>query len=261
MIRRMPASHLCPPNPALSRRQTLQLLGGSVGGLLLGACSSTTDDSKTTSTCLSEIPEESAGPYPADGSQADIPNVLDDARIFRSDIRHDIEGDAAQDGTLLDLTLRLNNLDAECGPLAQAAVYIWHGNADGEYSAYTSDTNGSHSGNSFLRGVQVADSSGQVRFRTIYPGRHPGRATHIHVAVYADSGLNTLLKTTQLAFDEALNAAIYDNDARYVNSAATARTDNAEDTAFADGYARQLPSFTSTSEGVAASLTLNLYGG
>ena len=38
-------------------------------------------------------------------------------------------------------------------------------------------------GSKFLRGYQVTDANGRVRFTTIYPGAYPGRAVHIHFKV------------------------------------------------------------------------------
>lgn len=85
-----------------------------------------------------------------------------------------------------------------CAPLPGALVDVWHCDAQGAYSA-TGD--GSH----FLRGNQVSDRHGQVRFRTIFPGGYPGRAVHIHLKVRRDpehAQGNDF--TSQLYFDDAL---------------------------------------------------------
>jgi protocatechuate 3,4-dioxygenase beta subunit len=38
-------------------------------------------------------------------------------------------------------------------------------------------------GQRFLRGYQISDTQGVVRFTTIYPGWYRGRAVHIHFKV------------------------------------------------------------------------------
>jgi hypothetical protein len=83
----------------LNRRRVLQLLGGA-GALALAGCASssvrsgatstsTTDDSFTTSIGTSAatgtIPEETAGPFPGDGSNG--VNVLTQDGVVRRDIR------------------------------------------------------------------------------------------------------------------------------------------------------------------------------
>ena len=36
----------------------------------------------------------------------------------------------------------------------------------------------------FMRGVQLTNANGLVRFTTVYPGWYSGRAVHIHVKVH-----------------------------------------------------------------------------
>ena len=54
-------------------------------------------------------------------------------------------------------------------PLRGAIVDIWHCDAAGIYSD-ADDTRFSTRGAKFLRGYQVTDANGRVRFTTIYPG-------------------------------------------------------------------------------------------
>ena len=58
----------------------------------------------------------------------------------------------------------------------------------------------------YLRGAQVADPAGIVRFTTIYPGWYAGRTTHIHCKVHIDK--QTVL-TTQLYLDDAITEQVY----------------------------------------------------
>ena len=83
---------------------------------------------------------------------------------------------------------------AECRPLADAVVDIWHCDAAGAYSAF-----GEEEGETYLRGAQVTNADGIAEFTTIYPGWYPGRTVHIHAKVHLDK--QTVL-TTQLYFGD-----------------------------------------------------------
>ena len=148
-----------------SRRKALRALAGAgavsaltASGLLsLSACGGggdedASDSSSTTATTTSTttsnsascsvVPEETAGPYPADGSTASNStyNVLALAGVVRSDIRSDIGSSTPVDGVPLVLTLTLTNASASCAALAGYAIYLWHCTREGTYSVYsTSD--------------------------------------------------------------------------------------------------------------------------
>ena len=87
-------------------------------------------------------------------------------------------------------------------------VDIWHCDAAGTYSD-TVDGGISTKGKKFLRGYQMTDAKGDVRFTTIYPGWYPGRSVHIHfkVRTQATAGPGTEF-TSQLYFDEAVTDRI-----------------------------------------------------
>ena len=68
-------------------------------------------------------------------------------------------------------------------------VDIWHCDENGRY-----DNRGFR-----YRGHRLTDAAGAFRFRTIRPGRYPGRTPHIHVKV---QGPTTPLLTTQLYFPD-----------------------------------------------------------
>src|SRR6476469_4989540 len=67
----------------LARRGMLALFGG-VGVAALAACANDSASTATITVAAGEIPEETAGPYPGDGSNG--PNVLTESGIVRSDI-------------------------------------------------------------------------------------------------------------------------------------------------------------------------------
>ena len=154
----------------INRRRALGLLAGGVG-LAVAACgSSETGGSgqaatSTAASAASEIAEETAGPFPGDGSNG--PNALTDSGVVRSDIRGSFGGSSGTaDGvkTTVDLTL----LDVSAGgkPLAGAAVYLWHCDMAGRYSMYDEEV----ASENFLRGVQESDADGELSFTSIFPG-------------------------------------------------------------------------------------------
>ncbi|PTT90994.1 intradiol ring-cleavage dioxygenase, partial [Pelomonas sp. HMWF004] len=98
--------------------------------------------SSTTSGC-SVIPEETAGPYPGDGSNngasGGIANALALTGIVRPDIRSSIAGaTGVATGVPLQVVIELVNTNASCADLAGYAIYVWHCDAQGRYSMYSS---------------------------------------------------------------------------------------------------------------------------
>jgi protocatechuate 3,4-dioxygenase beta subunit len=207
---------------------------------------------------LTPTPEETGGPFPADGSNDNgagrVANVLADSRAVRSDIRSDLDGSNTQEGVPMSLTM--NVVDSSGQARQGAAVYIWHCTADGHYSAYSSGMNGGdYADRSYLRGVQVADSSGAVTFQTVLPGRYSGRAFHIHFRVYGDDTYGDTLLTSQMGLDDDLIDALYGAAEGYATSVQN-DTDIAEDNIFSDGADHQMLTLTGdASSGVTATFT------
>lgn len=83
--------------------------------------------------------------------------------------------------------------------------------SDGSYSVGDSESTPSDSA-TYLRGAQVTDSNGIVRFTSVYPGWYTGRAVHVHIKVHIDK--KTVL-TTQLFFDDDLTDSVYAGTAPY----------------------------------------------
>ena len=71
----------------VSRRGVLRGLGLGVVGLGLAACGSTATSSVSVAAASAEIPDETAGPYPGDGSNG--PDVLQESGIVRQ--RHPVQ--------------------------------------------------------------------------------------------------------------------------------------------------------------------------
>ena len=159
--------------------------------------------------------------------------------------RVDITGDRT--GIGLDINLMIENVNTECSPLAKAVVDVWHCDKDGNYSEYggTGMQSTDYSSNHFLRGRQISDEDGIVRFKSIFPGWYRGRATHIHVHIYNTPG--TSLLVTQIAFPEGNDSAV-----TTVNQASSYGytkgmsdyTYNSTDNVFSDGIENELCTIT-----------------
>lgn len=163
------------------------------------------------------IPSETGGPYPGDGTNG--PNILTTSGIVRSDIRSSIgTASGTAPGTVASITLQLVSTTTSCAALRGLAVYLWHCNATGGYSMYSSGVTNQN----YLRGVQVSDANGLVTFTSIFPGCYSGRWPHIHFEIYASlaaatNGANAL-RTSQLALPEAASRQVYAQTNLYPNS-------------------------------------------
>lgn len=158
--------------------------------------------------CGVEIPEETLGPYPGDGSNG--PNVLEASGVVRRDIRSSFGTSTTKaEGVPLTVTLTLLDNANGCAPLAGAAVYAWHCDKDGKYSLYDSGIENEN----YLRGVQEADANGQLTFSTIYPGAYNGRWPHIHFEVFESmsntSAAGQVLAVSQIALTETACKEVY----------------------------------------------------
>jgi protocatechuate 3,4-dioxygenase beta subunit len=212
----------------LDRRRMLKLLG--LGGISAGqftivGCnpsgSSATGSPAATSTASAAttaggsaaaascevIPEETAGPFPGDGSNG--PDVLSQTGVVRKDIRSSFgssSGVAA--GVPLAISLALED-GTDCAPLAGAAVYVWHCDRDGNYSLYSQAA----ANENYLRGVQAAGDDGVVTFDSIFPACYQGRWPHIHFEVYpsletANDEANKIA-TSQIALPKDVCDTVY----------------------------------------------------
>jgi len=247
--------------PAMfSRRNTLMTLAG-VGAVAAFAGYRSFGQAETLTTasdgsvCVLDA-SETAGPYPADGTNAkagQTVNVLDDSGVIREDLRPSFAGmTPTADGLELSLELQVLNVNNACTPLANHALYLWHCDAVGKYSLYDeTDRN-------YLRGVGITDANGIVRFATIFPGCYDGRWPHFHFEVFASpqditSGRDSLL-ISQLALPHAECAAVYESDARYSNGTRNlGRQSLTRDMVFSDSSQAQMDQRTIALTGAAKS--------
>jgi len=227
-----------------------------------GSGTSTGTGSGTGTTTCSVVPEETAGPYPADGSTAsnNTYNVLALSGIVRSDIRSSIGSSTPVGGVPLTIAITLTNTNASCAPLSGYAIYLWHCTQDGNYSVYSSN----NIADNYLRGVQATDASGTVTFTTIVPGCYAGRMPHMHLEVYpslaAASSARNKVRTTQLAFPTALLSSIYSANAGYSASVRNlASMSFASDNVFSDGVDLEMATVQAAANGgYAASITISI---
>jgi protocatechuate 3,4-dioxygenase beta subunit len=211
--------------------------------------SGTTTTSSSNGSCIAD-PVETAGPFPADGTNTAsgaTSDILTSSGIVRSDIRSSfLATPNVAAGVKLTLTIQLVNVNNACAPLAGYSIYLWHCDANGNYSLYTAPSE------SYLRGVQVTDTNGQVTFTTIFPACYAGRYPHIHFEIYsslsrATSGQNALL-ISQFALPAAQCSAVYADASTYPSSASRfSQVSLSSDNVFSDNtsaqIAQQTPAF------------------
>jgi protocatechuate 3,4-dioxygenase beta subunit len=237
-----------------SRRDMVGLIAGAALTPLLGCGSEDAEPPEDGPETCRTIPEETAGPFPGDGTNGANALALDG--IVRSDVRSSLGSAGVAQGVPLTVTLSI--VDATCQPLAGRAVYIWQCDRDGNYSMYSPATENEN----YLRGVQVTDEAGRVTFTTIVPGCYPGRWPHIHFEVFASlaeatSGTNEIA-TSQLAIPKATCQAAYAASGYEASARELAGVSLASDGVFGDdGGALQLAAVTgSVAAGFAAQLVV-----
>jgi protocatechuate 3,4-dioxygenase beta subunit len=227
------------------RRAALGVIGGA-GALLLGGRALAQSPGGAAARACVLTPAQTEGPY------------FVDEQLNRSDIRTDPVSGTAKPGALLTLDLDVAAVDGgRCAPVAGAIIDIWHCDAAGVYSG-ADDMRFSTKGAKFLRGNQVTDANGRVRFTTIYPGAYPGRAVHVHFKVRTNVSGRTREFTSQLYFDDALTDRVHAR-APYAG-APERRTRNTRDGLYRHGGRELQLDVVSTGEGYAATYGVGLAG-
>ena len=234
---------------AMRRRDVIRIVfGASLGASVVslfgcGSGSSATDpNGNSGDTCLTTIPEETAGPYPGDGSNG--PDVLTETGVVRSDIRSSFAGlSGTAEGIPLTVTLTIVSASS-CEALAGYAVYLWHCDRAGRYSLYSSGV----TDQSYLRGVQETDADGKVTFTTIFPACYSGRWPHIHFEVYpslaAATAASNKIATSQLALPKATCDLVYATTGYEASVTNLQQVSLATDNVFSDGAALEIPTIS-----------------
>lgn len=178
-------------NSMVSRRAALRT-GAVAGAATLAALHATAN---AAAQCTAN-PAQTEGPYWVD------------EMLNRSDIRSDPSSGVVQQGLLLRLALNVSEITAGvCAPLPGVYVDVWHCNALGVYSDVSAQGT---QGQRFLRGYQVSDAHGNVRFLTIYPGYYVGRTVHIHFRVRRFSGSSVTFNfVSQLYFNDSVTDGVF----------------------------------------------------
>lgn len=164
-----------------------------------------TDKTCTLTPSLIEVegtPQQIEGPYFVDG----MPN--------RSDLRSEPSDGSMQEGIPLNITFNVYKvLDSDgdgkgtCVPFNGAKVDLWEANSQGRYSGVRED---GPEGLVYLRGNQIADQNGTVKFETIYPGWYENRAVHIHLKVRDFEGPEKIFEwTSQLYLNNSMNELVH----------------------------------------------------
>ncbi|KKD05093.1 intradiol ring-cleavage dioxygenase [Streptomyces sp. WM6386] len=260
--------------PVLARRRMIRLMAGASLIPLVGC---TSEDEKAASSPSSStaspggasssagssaecatIPDETAGPFPGDGSNG--VNVLKESGVVRGDITRSF-GDSAggtAEGVPLSVTLTVVDAASGCGtPKQGAAVYIWHCDRAGDYSLYSEGI----ADENYLRGVQETDAAGQVTFTSVFPGCYPNRWPHIHFEVYGSledaTAATSITNTSQLALPEDVCDTVYATEGYEESVPNLAELSLETDSIFRDGHDQQLATVKgSAAEGYAATLTV-----
>ena len=243
----------------LSRRRALAMLGGGITAVLAGCDNTGSTPASSAGTTAAgasgeKIPEETAGPFPGDGSNGI--NVLTESGIVRGDITKSF-GTSSTVATGIPLTITLKVLNSGNGfaGFQGAAVYLWHCDRDGQYSLYSDGVTDEN----YLRGVQATGADGSVTFTSIFPGAYSGRWPHIHFEVYpsldAATSASGKLRTSQLALPEDTCRQVYATDGYSQSVRNLSQTSLVSDNVFSDGYSLQLATMSgSVADGLTATL-------
>lgn len=181
----------------LSRRGLLQI--GAAGALL-----GTMPRSVLATDPCSQSPAQTEGPYWVN------------EMLLRSDIRSDPATGVLEQGFPFRFAINVSEISSgQCLPASGLWVDVWHCNALGVYSDVAAQGT---LGKKFLRGYQVSDNHGNVRFLSIYPGYYPGRTVHIHFRVRRIvNNVTTFNFVSQFYFNDTLTTNIFNRELPYKN--------------------------------------------
>ncbi|MFF0546312.1 dioxygenase [Nocardia thailandica] len=251
----------------LSRRRALSMFGLAGAAVVAAGCANAADDTSATASSgtgtptaatPAAAPQETQGPYPADGSNG--PNILVESGVVRSDLTTSFGAYSGRaQGVPLTLTMTMRDLVRGAAGTGMA-VYVWHCDREGRYSLYSEGVTEQN----YLRGVQVAGDDGTVRFTSIFPACYDGRWPHIHFEVYDDlatavAGNNARL-TSQIALPQDVCEQVYAADAGYAASVPNlSRVSLSSDMVFGDGWDAELATVAGTpAGGLSASITVGV---
>src|SRR4051812_31954259 len=188
-----------------TRRDALRIFGVGAAAAILSTLGAS---NALAPTPTGEVPDETAGPFPGDGSNG--ADVLDDSGIVRHDIRRSLGGSRTlAAGVPLRVNLTVTDASKDYAALSGLAVYLWHCDRAGRYSMYSSGVENE----TYLRGIAKTDNEGTAWFKTIFPAAYSGRWPHIHFEVYSSVATavasGPIVKTSQIALPQAACRKVY----------------------------------------------------
>lgn len=241
-----------PLEGSMSRRRMLALLGLTGMNMLTGYSPPVLASRETRGSTLGCIvtPQQTEGPY------------FVDERLRRADIRSDPSDGSVKEGLPLTLEIGVFGVGAvdrsTCKPLSGAMVDIWQCDARGIYSDVM-DEGFNTVGRKFLRGYQVTDADGGVRFVTIYPGWYPGRTPHIHFKIRTGQGYaQTHEFTSQFYFDDKTSDSVFARQPYARRTERRPRTRNEDDGIFRRGGSQLILALAETQTGYSARFDVGL---
>ena len=124
-------------------------------------------------------------------------------------------------GAPLEIAIQVTRA-GDCAVLANARLDLWQADGLGLYSGYENQRGvGAGTplpvGRTYLRGTQVTDADGWVRFTTIYPSWYGGRTPHLHFKVLLGGDE---VVASQVFFPDEVSAEVFgtwDPYRRYVD--------------------------------------------
>ncbi len=235
----------------MTRRGSLVRLAGlaatAIGGSFLETGTAGAGPAAVASGAISCVltPELTEGPY----------------YIANEKVRRNItEG---RPGTPLALRATVVNA-SNCKPIKGAAVDIWHCDAGGLYSGFTSGAGGGGGAGqqasptdtqTFMRGIQRTNTNGLVLFDTVYPGWYRGRAVHIHVKVHIGG---SVVHTGQFFFPDKVTDVVYKKAPYAARGARDQR--NPDDSIFVNGGSKGMLRMTKKKNGAyVARITMGVH--
>jgi len=172
-----------------------------------------------------------------------------DPALVRSDITD------GSPGAPLEIAIQVTRA-RDCATLAAARVDLWQANAIGLYSGYEQQQGvggvpaASAAGQTWLRGTQLTDVDGWVRFTTVYPSWYGGRTPHVHFKVWLDA---EEVVASQIFFPDETSAFVFEGFDPYRQHVSKRTTFNDNDP-LQDGVYCEVQE--STEQGVAASVVV-----
>ena len=205
----------------LSRREALALagkggIGLALGGALFGGAEAALQAKARREVKLVASPAVTEGPF------------FVDEKLERTNLLGDTKRASVVEGVPLSLAVTIYKLtEGKYAPLKGVTVDVWQADAAGVYSDESHPMNHENTaGQNWLRGYQVTDAEGIVRFETIVPGWYRGRTTHIHFKVRQTVDGKTKEFTSQLFFDDAVADTIFAKAPYYPRDERQARNSN-----------------------------------